>query len=235
MRKLSEDLFTDLATINEWLGHHPPGMTPIVPLRFRSVEIFGREKRLDELTRTTLFGPDRLTLDLLACTRLAPPLPGAVVGTGPDVLITENSDPYWVLIEMLRDAPKQPIGVVAWGCGRSFPAQVDSLRVDVAGRGPVTGTAWYWGDYDPAGIAIATAASRVTDEVPIRPAPGLWDAMAEQPVQDEGSADWTGVLADEWLGPKLWSRLTPVRSAGGRIAQEAVPVPVIAEWAKKLV
>ncbi|WP_405497225.1 hypothetical protein [Nocardia sp. NBC_00511] len=201
-----------------------------MPARFRSAEIFGREKRLDELTRTTLFGPTRITLDLLACTRLAPPLPGAIVGPGPDVLITENSDPYWVLVDLLRDAPGHRIGVVAWGSGRSFPTQVDSLRVDVAGRGPITGTAWYWGDCDPAGLAIADAAASVTAEIPIRPATGLWAAMARSPVQERGSVDWTGDRGARWLGTELWSQLEPVRSARGRIAQEAVSVSAISEW-----
>ncbi|WP_280392304.1 hypothetical protein [Nocardia brasiliensis] len=234
LRTLSDELFSDLVAINTWLGHHANQSVPLVPVRYRSAEILGREKRLDELARTTLFDSGRLTLDLLACTRYPPPLPAAVVGNGPDILIVENSDTYWVLNELLSNAANHPIGAIAWGSGRTFPAQVDSLRVDVAGRGPVTGTAWYWGDFDPHGIAIAEAATRASSAVPIKPATELWSVMADRPIQDRDIVDWSHVNGDPFLGRELWSQLTHIRSAHGRIAQEAVLVSTLAQWVKGL-
>ncbi|QIS18338.1 hypothetical protein [Nocardia terpenica] len=231
LRTLSDELFSDLVAINTWLSRHASQSIPIVPVCYRSAEILGKEKRLDDLTRTTLFDSGRLTLDLLACTRYPPPLPAAVVGPGPDVLIVENSDTYWVLDELLSNAANHPIGA---GSGRTFPAQVGALDADVAGRGSVTGTAWYWGDFDPAGIAIAEAATFASTAVPIRPARELWSVMADRPIQVRDTVDWSGVNGDRFLGPELWSQLAHIRSAHGRIAQEAVPVTTLAQWVKGL-
>ncbi|WP_328609435.1 hypothetical protein OG943_10005 [Amycolatopsis sp. NBC_00345] len=228
---LSAALFDDLTTINDWLGRVDPANLPIVPVRYRSAEIFAREKRLEHLERTKMFGPGRLTLPMLACMRLAPPAPAAVVGPGPDVLVVENSDTYWVAVEALRDCPGHRIGAVVWGAGKTFPAQVPSLAVDVAGQGPLRGVAWYWGDFDPAGTATAVAAARSAPDVDVRPAMGLWTAMAGLAVQEAGTIDWSGAVGQDWLGTELWERLAPVRAEGGRIAQELVPVDVVAAWA----
>lgn len=91
---------------------------------------------------------------MLSCVRRPAPLPAIAVGPGEDVLVVENSDSYWVAIDALHYNPKHRIGAIAWESGNSFPSQVAALGVDVAGRGPVTGNVWYWGDLDPTGVAI---------------------------------------------------------------------------------
>lgn len=228
---LSAALFDDLTAVNDWLGRVEPARLPTVPIRYRSAEIFGREKRLEQLERSKMFGPGRLRLSMLACVRLAPPAPAAVVGAGPDVLVVENSDTYWVAVQTLRASRGHRIGAVVWGSGKTFPAQVPSLAVDVAGQGPVQGVAWYWGDFDPAGTATAVAAARTAPDVDVRPATGLWAAMAGLAVQEAGTVDWSGAVGQEWLGAELWDALAHVRAAGGRIAQELVPVDVVTAWA----
>lgn len=234
LRHVADDVFDDLVAINEWLVGVAERTIPIVPVRYRSAEILGREKRFDELAKTSLFGPGRLGFDLLSCRRIAPPLAAAEVGAGADVLVVENSDTYWVVLDALRGVGGHGIGVVAWGSGRSFPSQVESLGVDVAGRGPVRGTTWYWGDYDPVGIEIALAASRTTDKITVEPAVGLWSAMADVPVQGCGEHDWARVDGADWLGNELWARLHHVRAQRGRIAQERVAVDVVTSWARHL-
>ncbi|MBF6221783.1 hypothetical protein IU479_27180 [Nocardia abscessus] len=232
---MPDQLYADLVLINYWLNRHGTTPPPIVPMRYRSVDIFGREKRLDELVRTSIFASDRLTLDMLACARLAPPLPAAAIGDGPDVLVVENSDTYWAAVHILTPIAGHPIGAVAWGCGRAFPSQASSLAVDLAGRGPVTGKVWYWGDYDPPGLAIAIAAAAVTEAPGIHPADGLWAIMATRRVQNSGTIDWTGNTGRDWIGAQLDNQLGHVRSAQGRVAQEAVPVKAIVDWARTLV
>jgi hypothetical protein len=230
---VADDLFDDLVAINAWLAGIGDRAVPIVPVRYRSAEILGREKRLDELAATRLFGPDRLDLELLSCRRIAPPLAAAAVGPGADVLVVENSDTYWVVLESLRSVDGHGIGVVAWGSGRSFPSQVAALGVDVAGRGPVRGNTWYWGDYDPLGIDIAVAAAQAADEIAVRPAAGLWAAMAKVGVQGVGEHDWARDAGADWLGDDLWDTLQHVRTARGRVAQELVPVDVVTRWARQ--
>ncbi|WUI01547.1 DUF2220 domain-containing protein [Spirillospora sp. NBC_00431] len=227
---LSDARFNDLVAINDWLVRTRGTRLPVLPMRYRSVQLFGDEKHLEAMARTSLFGPDRLTLETLACVRIPPPLAAATVGAGPDVLVIENSDTYWTAVHTLRHQITHTIGIVAWGAGRAFPSQVPTLTVDIAGRGPVTGTVWYWGDMDPDGLAIASGAAAV-GTIPILPARALWVAMAERPVQSPGTIDWTATPGREWLGPELWTQLAEIRSASGRVAQEAVPSTVIAEWA----
>jgi hypothetical protein len=231
---LSNVLFADLVTINDWLSRIESQELPVVPVRYRSAEIFAREKRLDELERTTLFGPGRLSLSMLGCVRIAPPVPAAVVGSGADALIVENSDTYWVTVDALRNARGHAIGAVGWGSGKTFPAQVSSLAVDIAGQGPLRGTAWYWGDFDPPGTSTAVLAAQVTTEVRVRPATGLWAAMAGLTVQEAGKINWSGAVGRDWLGSDLWDRMEYVRSARGRIAQELVPIDAVVKWAAGL-
>lgn len=233
---LSEPLFNDLVAINTWLAR-TSGAVPALPLRYRSAEIFGDEKRLEALARTSLFDADRLSLDLLGAVRRAAPLPAAIVGNGPDLLIVENSDTYWAAVDVLRELTNQPIGRIAWGSGQTFPAQISTLAVDVAGRGPLTGRCWYWGDLDPAGLRIAAAAHAeglASGVAPVLPAADLWAAMSVRPVQHAGTVDWSKAEGRNWLGDELWDRITSVREAKGRVAQEAVSPTAIRDWATGL-
>jgi len=228
--------FGQLVAINDWLAATDARPVPLVPHRFRSAELFGNEKALDDLAKTTLFADGRLSYELLRCTRYAAPLPAAVVGGGPDILVVENSDPYWVAVEALRSSPDHPVGAVVWGCGRSFPSQVASLATDVAGRGPVAGTIWYWGDLDPTGVAIAIAAAEQADRHGVgnlAPAAALWQAFASCGISQAGKHEWTDV-GHSWLGGTLWDSLSGVRAASGRVPQEAVPVGEVAAWAAGL-
>ena len=232
---LTDARFNELVAINTWLARNRGDPTPMLPMRYRSAQVFGDEKRLETMARTALFGPGRLSMELLACQRIPPPLAAAKVGSGPDVLVSENSDPYWMAIEALRTEAAHSVGLVVWGAGKSFPIQIPTLNVDVAGHGPAQGTVWYWGDLDPDGLAIAVEAANVATIVggpAIRPATRLWAAMADAPVQSAGSVDWPVAVGQHWLGTELANRLDMVRRARGRVAQESVPPSVIAEWAR---
>ncbi|MFM9035941.1 MAG: Wadjet anti-phage system protein JetD domain-containing protein [Mycobacterium sp.] len=235
---LSESRYTQLVAINEWLVRTAGISVPIVPMRYRSAELFGDEKQLEAMMKTNLFDAGRLSLTMLACTRIPAPLAAARVGAGPDVLVVENSDPYWVAVEVLRSEPAHPVGLVVWGAGKAFPSQVPTLTVDIAGHGPARGTVWYWGDMDPDGLAIAVEAQRLSTAIngpPLRPAHHLWDAMADHPGQNIGEINWPPSDSGRaWLGDILDTRLQPIRAAHARVAQEAIPADVIAHWVEGL-
>lgn len=236
LKALNTKQFGQLVAVNDWLAATAGKPVAVVPHRFRSAELFGNEKALDSLAKTALFAEGRLSYDLLRCTRYAPPLPAAVVGYGPDVLVVENGDPYWVAVEALRTLPGHPVGAVVWGCGSSFPSQVASLATDIAGRGPVTGTIWYWGDLDPRGVAIASSAAdeaAVNGLGPLLPAVSLWGAFASCDVSQPGQHLWSET-GRSWLGDQLWQVLEGVRDAAGRVPQEAVPPDAVAAWAAAL-
>ena len=209
---------------------------PVVPHRFRSAELFGDEKALDALAKSALFGDGRLSYALLRCNRYASPLPAAIVGDGPDILVVENSDPYWVAVEALRGTAGHPVGAVVWGCGQAFPSQVASLGTDVAGRGPVTGTIWYWGDLDPAWVSIALAVAdqaRAHGVTELRPAVHLWEAFTKCDIAQPGKCTWTDG-GRTWFGERLWTDLAGVRAASGRVPQEAVAPAAVEVWARSL-
>jgi hypothetical protein len=234
---LPDARLSDLIAINDWLSRTDGTTVPVVPLRYRSVEVFGDEKCLEGILRTNLFGAGRLTLEILACVRIPPPVPAVAIGPGSDVLVVENSDTYWAAVDALSPGGTDRIGAVAWGCGKAFPSQVAALAVDVAGRGPVAGTIWYWGDLDPAGLTIATsaaAAATATGRPSVRAAEALWAEMAHRPIQDPGTIDWSAAPGRSWLGPHLWNQLTPVHDGQGRVAQESVPARAIRDWAESI-
>jgi Uncharacterized protein conserved in bacteria C-term(DUF2220) len=213
---LSDTQLDALAAIDTWLRQPQPPELSVLPVRVRSAEIFGREKLLETLVGSGLFGPGRLSLELLRAQRLPPPLSVHRVGPGPDVLIVENADSFWVCRD-IAGCLAGPIGRVGFGSGRAFVASVAALGLEDQRPGRL----WYWGDLDPGGVRIAGEAAVVAARsgLPaLRPAEPLWHGLSA--LTPEGSAsDWRKVTS-AWLGEDLWAATTAVREAGGRVAQE---------------
>jgi hypothetical protein len=208
-----------LTHINRWLFHNRDDL--VVPLRERSLEILGDEKALDRLFVTGLFGPGRLTLNLLKAKRVAPPMHTAQVGQGDLLLVVENSDTFDSIVAALRtDAGR--VGAVGWGAGAAFEASMLSIPTD-----RYTDIA-YFGDLDPKGLQIPANTSRLAMAIglpPVRPAVGLYTALQEtgitQPHSSRlGSAAVTDLVA--WLAPqhRLWA--AEMIGSGRRAAQESV-------------
>lgn len=221
---MTDATFDALVAVNRWLGvRHEDG---VVPMRVRSAEIFGDEKALDRLTTTALFGPGRLSAELLRCRRYPPPLVATKVGTGTTALVVENSDAYWMTLHA-AEADAGNIGVVAWGSGTSILQSISALA-ELPGA---VGKIQYWGDLDPEGISIPARASTlaVSAGLPVvEPAVGLWSAMAACRPQTRTAVDWSASSA-AWLGPELWAATESVRVSGGRVAQEQVSPALVAE------
>lgn len=230
LRVLTDANLAHLLAINDWLAATRGGRVPVVPQRIRSAEVLGDEKALDNLSRSKLFGEGRLSWELLAATPLAPPLAVRQVGGGGAVLVVENSDPYWLACEALA-GHAGPVGLVAWGQGRGGVHSLPTLALEPGVTGPV----WYWGDIDPAGLDIPSAASpavAATGLGPMLPAVPLYEAMADhldQAGPTPGREVWDRKDHTAWLGPQLWARFREVVESGGRVAQEVVgPDQVIA-------
>ena len=62
---LSDAQLEALSAIDRWLRHNNGTDLPLLPTRVRSAEIFGREKLLDGLMNSGLFGQGRLSLEVL--------------------------------------------------------------------------------------------------------------------------------------------------------------------------
>ena len=70
----------DLIKLNSFLSERREDRVD-VPIKERSLEIFGDEKRLDALRNTVLFDDGRLTLEHLRCFAVAEPMGGNAVLT----------------------------------------------------------------------------------------------------------------------------------------------------------
>lgn len=224
---LSPRLHQALVALDDWMAATDGQAPAPVPLRFRSAEIFSDEKLLEELAASsTLFGPGRLSLERLAVQRRPQPLALVRVSDGPDVLVVENSDPFWACRDLLA-AIAGPVGRVGFGAGNAFVATVAALADEAV---PVR-RLFYWGDLDPKGLDIALDASVTAGRCglpALEPAVPLWAAMGLFDPSSPGRYRWTG-RASGWLGEELWAATKAVRAAGGRVAQERVALAGISE------
>ncbi len=144
----------DLQAINAFLVSARDRILSPVPTRERSLQIFGNEKRLDDIRRgePTLF-EGRISLDDLHCYPVAPPLPWETpdsTSAGRPILVLENYHSYDSFRRWNRDAVLY--AAVAYGGGNAFrqgAGNLDELIVRTAADG-----ALYVGDLDPPGIDI---------------------------------------------------------------------------------
>lgn len=146
------------------------------PLKYRSLQLTGDEKRLASLMKTRLFGNGRLGLDLLGCYRESPPLAVTDVSPLPSIIIFENAGPFTVARGVLEELPAPPYGMVGYGGGRTVTASIAYLR---SLSRPVE-RVFYVGDLDWEGLAIACALQKEARKMglPIpEPAPGIHELM----------------------------------------------------------
>lgn len=218
--ELTRAQLATLQQLNLWFRDARPTLD--VPMRERSLEIFGDEKALDSLVRSALFGPGRLSLTLLRAYRSRPPLPAISVGDGPVLLVAENSDTFETLVRLLEDAPGD-VGYVAWGAGAAFEASVASI-----GRLPGVTRVLYFGDVDADGLRFPKSAAMLAAELSlptIEPAAGLYRLLF-----DVGHSARGGQRVDEaraaslatWLPAELRMAAIELLVSGKRLAQEAV-------------
>ena len=159
---------SDLQAINAFLVSVRGRESIAVPTRERSLQIFGDEKRLDDLRKgeRALF-EGRVTLDDLGCYPVAPPLPYATPPTrvpGRPILVLENYHSYDSFYRWNREAVLY--AAIAYGGGNAFRQGAGNLDA-LIDRAQAAG-AMYLGDLDPAGvrILIGVNARRQAEERP---------------------------------------------------------------------
>jgi hypothetical protein len=223
-----EDEISLLETVAEFL-RDGGASRPTVPMRERSLELFGDEKRLDRLVTTRLFTAGALSLDLLRCHSVPIPfvsqwVPGSPGSRGTALLIAENHHTYASLLEVTRHsaAAGGPARHVGYGTGGQFPSAVLSVPLLV----PRPDRIVYFGDVDMKGLqipAIADINARQAGLPAVAPAFPLYDLLFdvrhERPAA-QVSAE-VATKAAEWLG-RLAERACDALVAGFRLPQEAV-------------
>lgn len=131
----------------------------MVPIKERSVELFGAEKKLDKLRSSALFRSGRLSLEMLRCFQLSPPL---VWERGPSsspspVLIIENHSTWHSFVRWNKEHGAW--AAVCYGSGDCFETSAPSLG-EVVTQLPWDGALHYFGDIDPKGLIIPVRASK---------------------------------------------------------------------------
>lgn len=217
--------------VNHWL-HDSRDDQMIVPSRERSLEIFRNEKALDRLAGSALFGPGRLTLELLRCRRVVPRLHCEPAGEGDLLLVAENSDTFDSLLTALRERDDHRVGLVGWGAGAGFEASVLSIaNIDAA----VTEIR-YFGDLDEKGLRVPSNASvlAVSAGLPaVHPASGLYGAMFQRGMLQQGQRKFSLEAATDvarWLGPHYQQDAVRLLTSGERLAQEAVGISYLSRF-----
>lgn len=212
------------AMVGGWLEKH-------APLKYRSLQLTGDEKGLARLVSTQLFGPGRLSLELLGCVREAIPLAWESVSDNPSMLIFENAGPFWVARQTLSQMSAPPYGMVGYGGGKSFQASLQHLMT--IGR-PLE-SIFYVGDLDSPGLRIAEAVHHAASEVglpQILPAPGFHLAMLEAadrfgyadgwPAESKGTSIEPGSAFLKSHSLNLQERILAIVNSGRRIPEEVL-------------
>ncbi len=200
------------------------------PLKYRSLQLTGDEKRLGKLARTALFGPGRLDLDLLGCLQEVPPLVWESVGPPARAIVFENQSVFRVAHLILAQLADPPYGIIGFGAGAGFVQSVRYFRM--IGR-PVESIE-YVGDLDRPGLRTARAAAQtaLTDGLPpVIPAPGVHQAMLQSarrfhhplgfPYTRQTSGKDDEFLA-AWLPEDLRSDVLSLLQAGNRVPEEVL-------------
>lgn len=206
---------------------------PVVPMRERSVQIFGDEKRLERLLLSPLFGEGRLDLAKLRCFAMAPPL---VYEDGPSgarcrpVLVVENHHTWWSFCRW--NARVGAYASVVYGAGGGLGRDAVAFLAERC-RTLDAPHAGYFGDLDPEGLAIPSrAATSFAAAHGVRVLPEerwyrLLLACAHDVPLPTGQALSEACVT--WLPTELQDEVRGHFRAGRRIPQELVGTEVLAK------
>jgi hypothetical protein len=216
-----------LLRIREWLagGGRKAGL---VPLKERSAEILGDEKRLDQLLKTDLFSPGTLSLEALRCYPVYPDLiweRGHV--QGPSVLILENSNTYHSFCGW--NAETGEYAACVYGHGFMIHHTYRELQRVLEETNPGAAI-HYFGDLDVSGIRIPIELSRLLERRGLpkaKPAERWYKLLldrfpeARPRMRKKSPGNWTGSDLS-WFSPDMQRRVKGVFQLGYRVPQELV-------------
>jgi hypothetical protein len=202
--------------------------------KYRSLQLTGDEKRLETLYRSSLFGPNRLTLEMLGCEPESLPLATEQFSAEPTMLIFENASPFMLARKIMKDTPRPAFGRLAYGAGKQVLKAAKYLPMIE----PHISQVFYVGDLDPEGIAIASELQRRSVSIPVKPATDLHLAMLESASRLDSPSGWA-VKDDrlqkhteaslKFLDIKLRSTVSNMFQNARRIPEEALSLAAMAK------
>jgi len=218
--------FAELRQLNEFLKG-PARKAIMVPIKERSLQIFGDEKRLDLLLASALFRPGRLDLAKhLRCEIVGVPLAwkrGPTAANAQPLLAIENAATWHSYCRW--NAEKGLFSAVIYGDGNRFMDGIACLEDLFDELGSVRRVC-YFGDLDPQGLIIPQEASKRAQGLGLPSIePHLWSYQHLLTFGTKGGQPWEGeppapVLCN-WLGA-LAEPTRQLFAGGHRLAQEHI-------------
>ena len=216
----------DLLKLNEFLLNESQTQQ-VVPIKERSLEIFGDEKRLDALVSTSLFRAGRLDwVKDLKCEVIGEPLAwkrGPTEASARPILVIENAATWHSYCRW--NTERKLFSAVVYGCGNRFVDGIRYMEYIFAELGD-SRSVFYFGDVDRRGLEIPQEASIHAQNRGL-PAiePHLW-SYRRLLTQGEGQGQLCegeppSVALCEWLG-ELAESAWQVLAANQRLPQEYV-------------
>ncbi len=201
---------------------------PMVPAKERSVELFGEEKRLDRLKNGPLFGSGRMSLDLLRCYTVLPPLVFQALPTeqtARPILVLENYSTYHSFTRWNQQT--KTFEATVYGHGETFDTAAVGV-VEITRSMNWDGRVFYFGDVDMKGVLIAVAASetlRAAHGATIEPHLGCYRRLLRRATEVQLPASVSVSLPDQcclWLGDDIGHEADTWLKRGIRLPQELV-------------
>lgn len=217
--------FDELRRLNDFL-QPGSGERAVVPIKERSLQLFGDEKRLDVLADSALFRDGRLTLAQLRCEVVAEPLGwrrGPAAAAAQPVIVLENAA-TWHSYARWNAATAQ-FSAVVYGGGNRFVDGVGFLAEifrELGGSRRV----FYFGDLDGAGLDIPRRANERAIALRLPPIePHVWSyrqmfTFSTGLEQTSESEPASSTLCD-WLG-ELAGAARQLFASNQRLAQEHI-------------
>jgi hypothetical protein len=218
--------FAELQQINTFLKDRSSERA-IVPIKERSLQIFGDEKRLDTLFSSTLFRSGRIELTRnLFCEVIGVPLAwkrGPSAAATQPLIVIENAATWHSYCRW--NAERALFSAVVYGDGNRF---VDGIRylkdlfAELNGPRPVV----YFGDLDPQGLLIPQEASARAHAAGLPPVEAhVWSYDQLLALGVGCGQPWEGEAASSTLCDWLGACAEPARqlfASSQRLAQERV-------------
>ncbi len=213
--------------INNFLLRRRDDLT-LVPIKERSLEIFGDEKRLDTLRiGDFLFGG---LLNIATLGAFVVPFPLAYRNAncpGLPVLVVENHNTFWSFGEWNEVARRY--SAVVYGMGEAF-RNTEAALLQVLHETSGVGVE-YFGDLDPTGIEIpvlfnSSLRARAAKVIPAL-APYQWMLKhgCRRPL--DGPPSFASLEMRKWLGPEISDAVQMLWDDGFWMPQEALGIQVL--------
>lgn len=218
--------FTDLRQLNNFIKDGGCSRE-IVPIKERSLQLFGDEKRLDALLPSVLFREGRLDERRdLRCEVIGVPLAwkrGPVEAAAQPILVIENAATWHSYCRW--NAQHSQFSAILYGDGNRFAESVrylSDLFSELGGPRRVL----YFGDLDRRGLEIPQeASSRALNLGLPTVEPHLWSYQQLLKVGAGRGQPWDGDLPPatlcDWLG-EYGEQVHQLFTAGQRLAQECI-------------